>query len=244
MRTILWFLYFWIYLLGVSPYLLYVSIKVKKGKKEEVAPLVERVVQTWARRLLWAAGVKVTIQGAENIPKEAALFVSNHQGNFDTPLMLSSPGPLKSMVAKIELTKLPGIRSWMAYFDCVFMDRSDPRQSLKCLTDAQHLLERGQSVVIFPEGTRSKGPAMGEFKPGALRCALKAEAPIVPVAIDGSYRAMEAHGFWIHPAHVHITILPPIITKGMEKDHTKVISEEVRQLIQEAVECSMQKRTD
>ena len=231
MRTILWFIYFWLYLLAVLPYNLYVKSKIKQGKKEEIAPLVENIVKKWANRLLKAAGVTVHVTGTEYIPQEAALFVANHQGNFDIPITLCKLGPLKSMVAKKELAKLPGIHSWMTFFDCIFMDRKDPRQSLKCLTRAQELLENGQSVVIFPEGTRSKGPKIGEFKPGALRCALKAEVPIVPVAIDGSYRAMEQQGIWIRPATVNVTVLPPIITKELEKERTKIISEEIRTLI-------------
>lgn len=231
MRTILWFLYFWLYLLAVTPANLYVKHLIKKGNKEEAAPLIQKVVQNWASRLLAAAGVEVLVEGGENIPSEAALFVCNHQGNFDIPITLSKLGGLKSIVAKKELAKLPGIRSWMTYFDCIFMDREDPRQSLKSLNQAQELLERGRSVVIYPEGTRSKSGKIGEFKPGALRCALKARAPIVPVAIDGSYRAMEAHGFWIHPAKVKVTVLPPIHTGEMEKERTKVISDEVRETI-------------
>lgn len=244
MRTIIWFLYFWLYLVAVLPLNFYVKSKIKKGQKAEVMPMIERVVQNWANRLLIAAGVKVTVEGMEHIPEEAALFVFNHQGNFDIPISLCKIGGLKSVVAKKELAKLPGISSWMRYFDCVFMDRDDPRQSLKCLNDAQALLKQGQSVVIFPEGTRSKGPTMGEFKPGALRCALKSEAPIVPVAIDGSYLAMEQHGIWIHPAEVRITILPPIITKGMEKERTRIISEEVQEMIAGALTASMAKRQD
>ena len=238
MRTIIWFLYFWLYLVSVLPLMLYVKSKIKNGKKDEIRPIVQRVVQNWASRLLKAAGVTVTVDGAEHIPQEAALFVCNHQGNFDIPIVLCKLGPLKSVVAKKELAKLPGIHSWMTFFDCPFMDRDDPRQSLKCLNDAQALLKQGQSVVIFPEGTRSKGPQMGEFKPGALRCALKAQAPIVPVAINGSYRAMEEHGFSIRPAHVRITVLPPIVTKDMAKEHTRTISEEIHQMIAETLETT------
>ena len=89
----------------------------------------------------------------------------------------------------------------------------------------------GRSVIIFPEGTRSKGDTMNEFKAGALRCAVKAQAPVVPCVIDGSYRAMEANGNRIRPATVRLTILPPVPTKDMEKEKTKRISEDVQVMI-------------
>lgn len=241
MRTIIWLIYCVLYLTVVFPLNLYVGSKIKRGKQNEVYPYVERVVQNWARRLLDLAGVQVTVEGEENIPEGAALFVGNHQGDFDIPICLCRMGRLKTMVAKKELEKIPGIRSWMSFFDCIFMDRDDPRQSLRCLNDAQKLLEQGRSVVIFPEGTRSRGPAIGEFKPGALRCALKAKVPIVPFAIDGSYKVLEAHGIWIHPAHVRVTILPPVPTADMEKEHTKTISDDIRAMIGQALEISMQK---
>lgn len=242
MRTIIWFLYFWLYLLFVLPANRSIRRKLKKGETAKARSMTDTIVKKWAASLLKAAGVTVSVEGTEHIPKDAALFVANHQGNFDIPLVLSQLGPLKSVVAKKELARMPGIYSWMTYFNCLFMDRQDPRQSLKCLTEAQEMLKQGHSLIIFPEGTRSKGPVMGEFKPGALRCALKAEVPIVPVVIDGSYLAMEAHGFWIHPAHVRITILPPVATKELEKERTKAISDDVRHMIADALALSMEKR--
>ncbi len=231
MRTILWFLYFILYLIYIFPNTKRVEAMLKRGEKEKAAPLILSTVQNWASNLLKAAGVQVSVSGKENLPETPALFVANHQGNFDIPILLCKLGPLIPIVAKKELQKLPVIRTWMTFFNCLFMDREDPRQSLQCLNQAQKMLEAGDSLIIFPEGTRSKGKQMGEFKPGALRCALKAKAPIVPIAIQGSYLAMEAQGFWIRPAKVHVTILPPVLTENLTKEHTKSISEDIRQSI-------------
>lgn len=244
MRTVVWLLYCTLYLILVFPLNLYVRFKIKHGKQDEVYPLLTRVVRTWADRLLKVAGVQVSVTGLANVPDSAALFVCNHQGNFDIPICLCKIGPVKSMVSKKEIAKIPGIHSWMSYFDCLFMDRGDARQSLRCLNEAQALLEKGRSVVIFPEGTRSRGPLMGEFKPGALRCALKAKVPIVPVAIDGSYKVLEAHGLWIHPAHVRVTVLPPVPTADMEKEHTRTISEDIHAMIENALQISMAQDAD
>ncbi|MBR5756672.1 MAG: 1-acyl-sn-glycerol-3-phosphate acyltransferase, partial [Firmicutes bacterium] len=82
------------------------------------------------------------------------------------------------------------------------------------------------------EGTRSRRHEMGEFKPGAMRCAIKAGVPIVPCVIDGSYKAWEEY-HQIRPCEIKIKVLPPIETKGLEKERTKHIADEVEQMIRE-----------
>ena len=101
---------------------------------------------------------------------------------------------------------MPVVRTWMTLFDCVFIDRDNARQSVMALQRAAEMIQQGKSVIVFPEGTRSKGDRMGEFKAGAFMMAFRAKCPIVPVAIDGSYKAMEAQGVWMRPATVPVTI--------------------------------------
>ncbi|MEG2842222.1 MAG: lysophospholipid acyltransferase family protein, partial [Ruthenibacterium sp.] len=91
----------------------------------------------------------------------------------------------------------------------------------------------GKSMIVFPEGTRSKGGPMGEFKSGGFKMACKAKAPIVPVVIDGSYKIMEANGNWMRPAHVNITILPPIATAALTREEQKALPQKVAQMIAE-----------
>lgn len=231
-RTIFWFAGMIISLIFLAPLSIYYKHKIKHNPGDPIYSGVEKIVQRWGRLMLSFGGVKVEVVGMENIPDETALFVGNHQGNFDIPIILCKLGPLKSIVAKKETADIPGIKQWMTHFDCIFMDRENPRQSLQSLNRAQELLEQGRSVIIFPEGTRSKGPAMIEFKPGALRCALKAKTLIVPFVLDGSWRAMEEQKFIMKPTKVKLHILPPISTAEMEKTQTRTISQEVQQLIQ------------
>ena len=87
------------------------------------------------------------------------VFVANHQGYFDIPLMLTQLDKPNPLVAKKEIQKIPMIRGWMEQLHCVFLDRDDPRQSMECLRQAQELLGQGYSVVIFPEGTRKRRTA-------------------------------------------------------------------------------------
>ena len=99
------------------------------------------------------------------------------------------------------------------------------------------LLESGHSLVIFPEGTRSRGDAMQEFKGGAFRIASKSKVPVVPVTIDGSYRAMEANptGWLIRPAHVTLTIHPAIPTDGMSREELRVLPQKTQAMIASAL---------
>lgn len=231
-RTIVWFTYFWIYLILITPKYFEANRLLKAGKIGERDRLVAEVAAKWARDLLKLAGARVRVIGADNVPADrTVLFVSNHQGNFDIPILLGNIDKPKAFVAKIEMLKLPMIRTWMKHMNCVFMDRNDMRQSLKVMNEATEYLKQGYSTVIFPEGTRSKGETMGEFKAGSLRIAVKAGVPIVPVTIKGSYRLMENNGFLIKPAEVEVIISAPIETSGLTKEQISGLNDEVRSII-------------
>lgn len=221
MRTILWFLYFWVILFRYLPVLYRIKKWDREGKTEERDRLMEQSVSSWARSLLKMAGVRVEVSGIENIPQGAALFVGNHQGNFDIPILLAFLDRPHGFVAKIETQKIPLIRSWMKYLRCVFLDRENPRQAMGAIGEAAGILRDGHSIILFPEGTRSRGNQMREFQSGGLRIATKSGVPVVPLVINGSYQVMEAHGFWIHPAVVRLTVLPPIEISNMDREDKK-----------------------
>lgn len=192
-----------------------------------------RVVQWAFKVILFLAGTDITVLGEERVPKDqAVLYVPNHQSYFDIPVLLAwleKPHPL---VSKVEVKKIPLIRQWMELLGCVFIDRDNARQSVSALGEAaKTMVERQRSLIIFPEGTRSRGEQLGEFKSGGFRAALKAGVPVVPVVIDGTYRAMEANHMWIKPASVKVQVLEPIPTRGMTREESKQIGERVRGLI-------------
>lgn len=177
------------------------------GSEERQRAVAHKTSLLWARFLVWASGTKVEIVGQENVPKEGpVLFVSNHQSNFDIPVLLGCIDKPKGFLAKVELSKIPVINSWMHKMKCVFIDRQDIRQSLKAINECVEVLKSGQSVVIFPEGTRSKGPEMGIFKKGSLRPVEKTDVPVIPITIMGTYKIMEANNSKIRPARVRVLI--------------------------------------
>ena len=231
-RTILWFAYFWLLLVGTLPNLYRAKRFKAAGKIKEHDEVTDMVAHGWAKSLLRAAGAKVVVHGEEKIPKDqAVLFVSNHQGNFDIPLLMGHITAPKAFVAKIEMLKMPILRTWMKHMNCVFMDRSDIRQSLTVINQSAKYLKEGYSTVLFPEGTRSKGAEMIDFKGGSLKLATKAGVPIVPVAIKGSYKLMEQQGFKIKPASVEITIFDPVPTAGLSKAEMQKLPEQIKAII-------------
>lgn len=233
MRTVIWFIYFWLYLVCLYPKQRYFQRKMDRGSmSERDMQVLDSIVRQWAEKLLAMAGLECEVSGLENIPKDrAVLFTPNHQGNFDIPLLISKLDGVHPIVAKIEMDRLPMISKWMRFFGCLFLDRGNPKEALRVLLEGQKLLESGKSLVIFPEGTRSKGDKPGEFKDGAFRMAIKSGVPIMPVVIDGSYKIMEANGFWIKPGKVKLTVLPLIETEGLGREDYKSLPKQVEAAI-------------
>lgn len=236
MRTILWFVKFLMYFFKVRKQEKYYTDKLKEGTltQEDMAH-IDACVQSWAQDMLVWAGAEWEVTGLENIPENrAVLFTPNHQGNFDTPLLLSQLPRVCAMVAKKEMKKVPCVSGWMSLFDCVFLDRENARAAIASMTQVENILKSGRSVVIFPEGTRSKGDVQGEFKLGSMRPAIRNGIPIVPVAIEGTYKLMEANGGFIKPAKVKVRVLPLIETENMSKEESQKLAELVSFQIQEA----------
>lgn len=239
LRTVIWLIRAFFYLLGAIPDMKRAGRLREAGQMDEFYSVVDNRVRDFARQMLKNAGVTVEIHGAENFTGVPAVIVANHQSDFDIPIMLASMDKPYGMVAKMSIKKIPLVRTWMDYIGCTFIDRSDARQSIKALNESGNQITLGRSIVIFPEGTRSKSDEMAEFGSGAFKVAFKHKAPIIPVCIDGSYRIMEANnGKWIKPGHVIVTVLPAIETADMERSEQKTIDKRIREELLAAREAS------
>lgn len=236
LRTILWFLYFWLYLLAILPWQWRAASLRKQGKTEEHDVLTGQIVHKWARRLLAAAGAKITVEGLEHLPEGNAVFVSNHQSYFDIPLVLGYLGDPKPLVSKKEIAKLPFIRQWMNELGCVFLDRENIRASVAAISEASDRVANGSSMVIFPEGTRTETGEVGEFKGGAFKIAQRNKVPVVPFVLEGSRLMMGKRSLWIHPASVTIRILEPIITQEYTKEDWKALPTLAEQRVKEGLD--------
>ncbi|MDU5261611.1 MAG: lysophospholipid acyltransferase family protein [Clostridium celatum] len=232
-RTIIWFIWFIFSLIISIPFMFRVKYLIKKNRIKESEDLIYKCTNIWANSLLKLAGVKVNVHGVENIPKDkTVLFVGNHQGNFDIPIYITQIPKVIGFISKIEVEKIPLVRTWMSFLHCVFMDRSNLRKSGEAIIKGVKNLKNGHSIVIFPEGTRSKGDPIKEFKAGSFKLATKSKCPIVPVTMDGSFKVMEhGNGPWIKPATVNLYFHPAIETSNLTKEEQDILPKTVQNII-------------
>lgn len=232
MRTIIWFFYFWISLVGTIPALKKVERMDGENYKEERERYVDAIATKWSGKLLKLAGCEVIVTGREHIPEnETVLFVGNHQSNFDIPIFLHYIKGTKGFIAKKELEKMPIISKWMTAINCVFMDRDNMRKSAIAINQGIKYLKAGRSMVVFPEGTRSRDGQPLDFKQGALKLATKSGVSIVPVTIKGSVDIMSSGSLRIKPAKVEVIISPVIYPADYPEKETKRITEDVKAII-------------
>jgi 1-acyl-sn-glycerol-3-phosphate acyltransferase len=160
--------------------------------------LMAFVVQYVARIFLAAFGIKVNVSGQENIVRRGGVcFVSNHCGYFDIILLLAFAKRSTGFIAKKELALVPFVNFWILVLGGLFLDRKSPRKALKTMGRAIKNLKSGSSMLVFPEGTRSRGRGLLPFKPGAFRLVTRSLVPVVPVAITGSYEIIEKEKYFV-----------------------------------------------
>lgn len=234
MRTLIWFSYFWISLFATLPTLKRVEKMTSPEDKEKKEEITEEIARRWSGKLLRLAGVEVSVHGEENIPADqTVLYVGNHQSNFDIPILLHYIKGSKGFIAKKELEKMPVISRWMTVIDCVFMDRDNVRKSAIAINQGIKNLKAGISMVVFPEGTRSRDGKPLEFKQGALKLATKSGVPVIPITISGSVDIMNSGSLRIKPAKVDIYISKAIDPKDYPEKETRRITEDVKMKIVE-----------
>lgn len=238
LRTIFWALWLFGYFIIRLPSYFKVKRLAKQGKKQEHDALVRQKVSRWAAVLLRHIRMQVAVEGRENLPKagEVVVFAANHQSYMDIPILLANLDFPHPLMAKKELGKIPFLSGWMNELGCVYVDRDDARASVSALKKAEKTLKEGSSFIVYPEGTRAKSDTMGEFKAGAVRMAYKTGVPVVPVAIDGSYKALEGNRWRLQKSSVRLVILPPVPTQGLSREEQKQLPARLQQIVQEAKE--------
>lgn len=235
LRSIIWLLTAAVGLIIITPLGLLVRLFQNKDPYSKPPAVSRWVVENIIPLIVRLGGCCCKVTGTENIPEGAALYTGNHQGNFDVGLILYALGGYKIPIAKIEASKVPLANIWMRSLHLIFIRRGDARQSAECMNTAAQQLEHGNSVVVFPEGTRSKRREMNEFKAGAFKPALKAGVPVVPFVIDGTYKCFEETGK-LRKADVTLHILPPVYPEKLGITKTKDLAPLVQDMIQKQLD--------
>lgn len=188
-----------------------------------------RLIVTKANK---GGNVSIAAYGRENLPKEDGFILyPNHQGMYDMLALVDASQRQVSAVAKIEVSKVPGLKQIMSCLRGFYMDRSDVRQSLEIIGKVTKEVKKGRNYIIFAEGTRSKmGNKLLDFKGGSFKAATKAKCPIVPVAMIDSFKPFDTGS--IDPVKVQVHFLEPILYEEYKELKTAEIAEIVKARIE------------
>jgi 1-acyl-sn-glycerol-3-phosphate acyltransferase len=195
------------------------------GRPVAVGSIYEQTMRGWAASIVRAAGVKVVIHGAENLPAGGAVCICNHVSWFDV-FALASSLPRATFVAKVELRKIPVFGSAAETAGIVFIDRDNRKSAFDSYKLAARAVQEGKRIVVFPEGTRGFDYRLRQFKKGPFVLAITAEAPLVPTVVYGAMEVMGKGSFWIRSGTVHIHYLEPVATRGHTyEERTQLMAE-------------------
>jgi 1-acyl-sn-glycerol-3-phosphate acyltransferase len=231
-RTVLWYFFFWLYqVVSIVLFIPYIILTAAK-RTDLQQRFMFLLAHAWGKFVIRAAGGRVRVQGLEHLPRENNLcFVANHQGGFDIPIIVGYIPKTIGFIAKKELKYIPILSTWMKAVHCIFINRSNRRESLKTIAQGVEQIRNGHPMVIFPEGTRSQSAVMAPFKSGSLKLPIRSRALIVPVTIDGSYKMKEANGGLMRPAAVTLTIHPAIDASVYRDEDTHLLAEKLWRII-------------
>lgn len=197
-----------------------------------------RVARFWARTLLWITGVRVEVEGLDKVhPEGRYVFCSNHLSYMDTPVVLTHIPVQFRFLAKESLFKIPFLGTHLTQAGHVPVPRDDPRAAVKTMNHAAQILHsRAVSLLVFPEGGRSEDGNLQAFKEGAAYIAIKAQAPLVPIALIGTRAILPMHGKVFRSGHVRLRIGDPIPTQGMILKDRERLTNEARKRVMEMLE--------
>jgi len=182
------------------------------------------------------AGIRYRVAGLENVPDTAVVFCSNHESNVDPPLLFKVLHPQLHVLYKAELHNFPIMGTVFDVGGFVPIDRGDRDKALASIARGAESLRAGNSFLIFPEGTRSRTGELLPFKKGGFIMAIDAQAPIVPVAVQGGRAAMRKGSAFVRPVKVTVRIGTPIPTAGLTAADRDDLIERVRAEVQKLLQ--------
>lgn len=193
--------------------------------------------QIWSRSTCLISLIRVEVKGRENLKAgQSYIIASNHQSAFDIWLIYGWLNRPFSWVMKKELRKIPLVGLACERINHIFVDRKNAVEAKKSMESAKKILQNGQCVVIFPEGTRSKTGQLGAFKRGAFNMASDLQLPIVPVSIKGSYERVAKNGWQFRPGKMTMTIHAPIeVKEALSEPEIKNLAQQTKDVVASAI---------
>ncbi len=198
---------------------------------------VHIIARIWARGILYVSRIRVKVNGLNQIdPSQSYVYMSNHQSNFDIPVLLAHLPVQFRWLAKAELFKIPLFGRAMQGAGYVKIDRFNQESAFQSIKEAATKMKDGVSVMIFPEGTRSLDGRIRPFKKGGFIMAVDAGVPIVPIVLQGTWSIMEKSSLQINTGDVVMNLEKPIATTNYSRQNKDELIEAVRRVICERFE--------
>jgi 1-acyl-sn-glycerol-3-phosphate acyltransferase len=180
------------------------------------------------RIALWLGGIRLRVEGRENIPACACIFAANHASNLDPPAVSSVVGRQVSVMAKEEVIRIPIVGRALLMAKMISVSRANKAGAAASVEKALEYLHEGRSFLVFPEGTRSPDGRLRQFRRGIFVMAIRAGVPLVPVSISGS-QGCQRKGEWrMHPGEITVRFEPPVDSREYGIAERQALSDEVR----------------
>ena len=197
--------------------------------------ILSKIVKSWARIIFFSAGIKTKIIGLENLDNSKHyIFAANHSSSLDIPLMLGFIPFWIVPISKIELKWIPFLGWAMQMAGHVFVDRSKHERAMSSIKSIKiSLLKSPRSILLFPEGFRTKDGQVNQFKSGGLSLGIEAKLPIAPVAIIGTFESLKKDSKLFINNLLIIKVGNPIDTRGYTEKDRKILANIVRDRVKE-----------
>jgi 1-acyl-sn-glycerol-3-phosphate acyltransferase len=193
----------------------------------------QRIARLWARALVWGSGCSLTVRGVENLHKvPVAVYASNHTSYMDTPAIFAGLPFQFRILAKKELWSIPFIGWYLGRSGQMPIDTANTHSTLSSLGMGVKALRSGMPLFVFPEGRRTPTGELTEFLSGAAYLAIRAQVPLVPLALSGVFDLLPIHTRHFYPGKLTLTVGEPIPTTGMTPRQTGKLTAQLRDAIE------------
>jgi len=186
----------------------------------------------FGKAILYISRTSIQVDGLDNINRDRVyIIISNHQSLFDI-FVMDSCIPLQfRFIVKMELYGVPILGWCLRIENQIMLDRNNRRKALESINKAVSTIRNGRSVLIFPEGTRSRDGSIKQFKKGSFIVATRTKASILPITINGTFNILQPKKLLIYPSNVKVTIHPPFETKGLSRLEEKGLAEKIQHIV-------------